>query len=82
MNQKTCSVEYGVCGQEQEYTTKGNHTSESSNRVILQLLQLPSGSSCYTYTITASDGTDTVIVKGMVDLPGKCNWFMHKVIIP
>lgn len=68
--QKTCSVEYSICGQEQVFTTKGNSTLELPDRVTLQL-SLPSGSNCYAYTIRASNGTSTVIVEGKMDPSGK-----------
>ena len=51
-------------------TAEENSTSESSDRVTLQL-SLPSGSNCYVYTVTASDGTSTAMVEGMVGQPGK-----------
>ena len=41
----------------------GNSTSD---RVILQFQV----SDCYSYTVRASDGTNTVVIKGRVD-PGK-----------
>ena len=56
--EKTCHVDYSVCGQEQIISTEGNSTLEIPNRVILQL-SLPSGSDCYTYTVIASDGVSS-----------------------
>ena len=61
----TCSVEYGKCDQEQVFKNEGNSTLESPYRVTLQL-RLPSGSDCYMYTVTASDGVSTVVVVGKI----------------
>ena len=61
---------YGVCSQEQVFAVEGNSTVESPDRVMLQL-SLPSGTNCYTYTLTAYDGTSTAMVEGRVDLSGK-----------
>ena len=70
-NQKTCSVEYRVCGQEQALTAIVTNTSESTNRVTLQLSLPNNGVNCYTYTVTASDGISTAMVEGRSDQPGK-----------
>ena len=72
-DQKTCSIEYSVCGEEQIFTVEGNATVESPNRVTLEI-SLPSGSDCYTYTITAFDGSSTAMVEGRVGSPGKCTY--------
>ena len=79
--QKTCSLEYRVCNQEQIFPTRGNSTVELPNTVILQI-SLPEGSDCYTYTITANDGTHTVMVEGRVDPPGKQKSCIISAIIP
>ena len=55
---KTCSVQYSQCNQELVFID-GNSTS---NRVVLQF-DIPRRSDCYSYTVRASDGTNTVIVK-------------------
>ena len=68
--QKTCRVVYGVCGQQQVFTVEGITTAASPDRVTLQL-SLLSGTNCYTYTITAYDGTSTAMVEGKVNLSGK-----------
>ena len=70
--QKTCRVVYGVCSQEQVFTVEGNSTAGSPDRVMLQL-SLPSGTDCYTYTLTAYDGMSTALVEGRVNLSGKHN---------
>ena len=67
--EKTCSVEYRVCGQEQVFTSEGNSTLDALDRVILQL-SLLNGSDCYSYNATASDGVSTVIVQGEIT-PGE-----------
>ena len=46
--EKTCSVEYRVCGQEEVFTSEGNSTLDTPDRVILQL-SLLNGSGCYSY---------------------------------
>ena len=61
-----CSIEYTLCGQEQVFSNEGNSSLEAPDRVKLQL-SLPSGSDCYMYAVTASDGASTVIVVGMID---------------
>ena len=66
--EKTCSVKYEDCNREQasKYTEE-NSTLEFPDRVILQII-LPSGSDCYTYTVTTYDGANnTVAVEGRVD---------------
>ena len=68
--QKTCRVVYGVCGQQQIFTVEGNSTAGSPDRVTLQL-NLPSGTNCYTYAITANDGTSTAMIEGRMNLSGK-----------
>ena len=68
--QKTCRVVYGVCDQQQVFTVEGNSTAGSPDRVTLQL-NLPSGTDCYTYTLTAYDGTSTAMIEGRVSLSGK-----------
>ena len=70
MNQKKCSIEYSVCGEEQVFTVEENATLESPNRVTVEI-SLPNESDCYIYTITAFDGSRTVIVEGKVDPSGK-----------
>ena len=62
--ERTCSVEYRVCGQEEVFTSEGNSTLDVPDRVILQL-SLLNGSDCYSYNVTASDGVSIVIVVGM-----------------
>lgn len=63
---------YRVCDQEGMFSNEGNSTLESDNEVILQL-ELSSGVNCYSYRVTASDGTNTVVVDGRVnqELHGK-----------
>jgi hypothetical protein len=71
--ERTCSVEYSICGQEEDFTAKGNSTLESPYMVILQL-DLPGGSECYTFTVRATDGASTVAIMGKVDSrTGKCS---------
>ena len=64
--EKTCSVEYSLCGQEQVFKDERNSTLESPDWVILQFT-LPSRCSCYTYTVRASNGTNTVVIEEKVD---------------
>ena len=71
---------YGVCGQQQVFTVEGNSTAGSPDRVTLQL-NLPSGTNCYTYTLTAYDGTSTAMVEGRVNLSGKHNILHYDDII-
>ena len=71
-NQRTCSAEYSVCDEEQVFTVEGNSTLESPDRVTLEI-SLPSESDCYTYTITAYNGSRTAMVEGKVDTSGKHN---------
>ena len=70
--QKICRVVYGVCGQQLVFIVEGTTTAESPDRVTLQL-SLPSGTDCYTYILTANDGTSTAMVEGRVNLSGKHN---------
>ena len=81
-NKKTCSVKYSVCDEEQIFTVEGNTTLESPNKVTLEI-NLPNGSDCYTYTITAFDGSNTVMVEGKVKPSGKqrlyCN-LLHDIV--
>ena len=70
--QKACRVVYGVCDQQQVFTVEGTTTAGSTDRVTLQL-NLPGGTNCYTYTITAYDGTSTAMVEGRINLSGKHN---------
>ena len=64
---RTCVVEYDICDQEKEglRNSEGNSSLESPSEVLLSLM-LPSGSNCYVYRVTASDGTNTVVVEGRV----------------
>ena len=64
-------MRYSECDQEKEVFKEGNSTiMESPNKVILQL-DLSSGIDCYTYQVTASDGTNAVVVDGRDDQRGK-----------
>ena len=78
--QKTCRVVYGVCSQQQVFTVEGNSTSGSPDRVTLQL-SLPSGMNCYTYTLTANDGTSTAMVEGRINLSGKHTLYYDDIIV-
>ena len=62
--EKTCSVKYRVCGQEEVFTSEGNSTLDAPDTVLVQL-SLLNGSDCYSYNATASNGVSTVIVVGM-----------------
>ena len=59
---KMCSVQYSQCDQELAFSD-GNSTSD---RVILQFA-IPITSDCYSYTVRASDGTNTVIIKDVIE---------------
>ena len=78
--QKTCRVVYGVCGQQQVFIVEGNSTAGSPNRVTLQL-NLSRGTNCYTYTLTAYDGTSTAMVEGIVNLSRKHVLYDNNIII-
>jgi hypothetical protein len=62
-------VEYGVCDKEKESFNEGNSSLESPSQVTLPLT-LQSGSSCYTYRVTATDSSNTVVVEGRDDQSG------------
>ena len=68
--EKTCSVEYSLCThQGLVFSTEGNNTLEIPDRVTLKL-NLTTGSNCYTYTVRASDGINTIVVEGRIN-PGE-----------
>lgn len=57
---KTCYVEYGEC-QNLSRTSRGDTDTDNSIKLDLDLSGLTEP---YCYTVTASDGTHTVIVEG------------------
>ena len=69
--ERMCSVKYSVCDQEEIFSNEGNSTTMVSSDKVILPLRLPSGSDCYTYRVTASDGTNTVVVEGTNDQRGK-----------
>ena len=73
-------MRYSECDQEKEIFKEGNSTIlESPDKVILQL-DLSSGADCYTYQVTASDGTNTVVIQGKDDQRGKGQDSIHSKI--
>ena len=66
-NTKVCSVE---CNEQMTFHFKGNGTLDFPNRVTIQI-DLPSGSDCKTYTVSASDSTNIVLVDGRISCASK-----------
>lgn len=63
-SEKSCSIQYGLCGQEQTEMAADNTTTSS---VMLNLDLTNTGSNLmYCYSITARNGTYTVIVDGRI----------------
>ena len=62
---KSCRIDYWLCGQESEFfeTSQMNTTS---NIVSIPLGILKGSSRTYCYTVTASNGTHTIKVKGEI----------------
>ena len=60
-SENMCKIQYGVCGQNQMEMTSASDTSDS---VTIKLSILNSASYCY--TLTASNDSNTVIVKGQI----------------
>ena len=58
---KSCTAKYGQCGQVLAYTSQGNSTMETPNRI--ELIVDPGRLDCY--VVTASSDTATVVVYGM-----------------
>ena len=64
MSPKSCSVKYGTCDEETKFT-QNSTTDESLSIVILKLnLSTSATNSKICYTVTASNGTFTAVVKG------------------
>ena len=68
--ERSCSVEYSRCDQEEVFNKEGNSTLESPGVITLQL-SLSNGPDCYTYRIVASDGTNIIVVEGKNDQQGE-----------
>ena len=66
----TCSVRYGLCGQ--EISDHGNTTMDSSNRIVLNLV----AGQCYRYIVTASNTIHTVMVEGEIST-GRFNAILY-----
>ena len=62
-SKKSCSIVYGVCGQQEIRTLQENSTS---NQISLELDNLEEATYCYVATI--SNSTFTVNVNGTIDL--------------
>lgn len=62
---RLCTVMYGHCHQELVQSSEGYTTAETPNTVMLRLM-LSGLNQEYCYVVTASNGTNTVIVKGSI----------------
>jgi hypothetical protein len=66
---KSCSVRYGICGQE-KYTIQGNISDESPFKISIELNSSIVGFTNCCYIITASNGTYEIMVNGScISLP-------------
>lgn len=73
-NEKTCSIslynsEQEVCSMLQSHSepSKQMVTAVHSNTVVIGLESLPTKEEKYCFTLTASNGTFTAIVEGMIN---------------
>ena len=62
-SEKSCSIAYGLCGENPHLSSQGVPTS-TSNSIILQLQFENKTEFDYCYLVTASNGTFSVIVEG------------------
>ena len=64
---RSCSVRYGKCGPGGELlSTMSTLSNESSNNIILLQLKRQYVEGGFCYTITANNGTYTIIVEGRI----------------
>ena len=77
---KSCSVKYGVCGQEM-YNTQGNTTTESPFIVTLKL-NLSVSNRVHCFIITANNDTHGILVEGRIDVPANGGANVPAIIIP
>ena len=64
-SQKSCSISYGVCGQETTETVQGQFTTDGSNTVSLDLMGLKDG--IYCYNVTATNGATIQNIQGTIN---------------
>ena len=77
-SEKSCSIVYRVCEQEQVTGTVQENSTGNNNMVVLMLGNLQEATYCY--VVTAKNRTFTVNINGRIDL-SKYSAFEHYAIL-